>query len=74
MPDFVVAHGQPIWHAPRDPLGALSWQLFDPYPIVRRLRLPGCFKLRQAELVAGGQGAPVTPLADWILYTVSELP
>jgi len=68
MPDFVVAHGQTIWHAPRDTLGALSWQLFDPYPIVRRLRLPVCFNLRQADLVAGGQGAPVTPLADWVLY------
>ncbi len=76
--DFVVAHGQTIWHAP--PLaegqprstpgtgGGLSWQLLDPWPVVRRLRAPVCFDLRQADLVAGGQGAPITPLADWVMY------
>ena len=63
--DFVVAHGQTIWHAPGD---RLSWQLFDPWPLVRTLRLPVCCDLRQADLVAGGEGAPITPLADWVLY------
>ena len=63
--DFVVAHGQSIWHAPED---RLSWQLFDPWPIVRALGLPVCYDLRQADLIAGGQGAPITPIADPILY------
>ncbi len=66
--DFVVAHGQTIHHAPNDPDGGLSWQLFDPWPIVRRLGLRVCCDLRQADLIAGGQGAPITPLADWVLY------
>ncbi|MEM1108732.1 MAG: anhydro-N-acetylmuramic acid kinase [Planctomycetota bacterium] len=64
-PDFVVAHGQTIWHAPAD---RLSWQLFDPWPIVRTLNLPVCYDLRQADLVAGGEGAPITPIADWVMY------
>jgi 1,6-anhydro-N-acetylmuramate kinase len=63
--DFVVAHGQTIWHAPSD---TLSWQLFDPWPIVRLLKLPVCYDLRQADLIAGGEGAPITPIADPILY------
>lgn len=63
--DFVVAHGQTIWHAPAD---RLSWQLFDPWPIVRTLSLAVCYDLRQADLVAGGEGAPITPIADPILY------
>ena len=63
--DFVVAHGQTIWHAPAD---RLSWQLFDPWPLVRTLGRPVCHDLRQADLVAGGEGAPITPLADWVLY------
>ena len=63
--DFVVAHGQTIAHAPAE---GLSWQLFDPWPIVRRLGVPVCYDLRQSDLIAGGQGAPVTPLSDWILY------
>jgi len=64
-PDFVVAHGQTIWHAPQD---TLSWQLFDPWPLVRHLGVPVCHDLRQADLIAGGQGAPITPIADWVMY------
>ncbi len=63
--DLVVAHGQTIWHAPED---GISWQLFDPMPCVRALRAPVCFNLRQADLVAGGEGAPITPIADWIMF------
>jgi len=73
--DFVVAHGQTIWHAPNQDQNrgssdqvSLSWQLFDPWPIVAQLNLPVCYDLRQADLIAGGQGAPITPLADWVLY------
>lgn len=71
--DFVVAHGQTICHAPDNPLGGISWQLFDPWPIVRRLGVPVCYDLRQADLIAGGQGAPITPLADSILYPDHDL-
>ncbi len=63
--DLIVAHGQTIWHAPED---GVSWQLFDPMPCVRALRATVCFNLRQADLVAGGEGAPITPLADWVMF------
>ncbi len=63
--DFVVAHGQTIWHAPAQ---GLSWQLMDPWPLVRRLGVPVLYDLRQADLIAGGQGAPITPMSDWVLF------
>ena len=66
--EFVTAHGQTIWHAPRDEQGPKSWQLFDPWPIVKRLGVPVCYDLRQADLIAGGEGAPLTPIADWVMY------
>jgi 1,6-anhydro-N-acetylmuramate kinase len=66
--DFVVAHGQTIWHLPDHPTGPMSWQLLDPWPIVQRLQRPVCFDLRQADLVAGGQGAPITPASDLVMY------
>lgn len=74
QPDFVTAHGQTIWHAPKDSkdLGPMSWQLFDPWPIVQRHKLPVCYDLRQADLIAGGEGAPLTPIADWVMYRSDE--
>lgn len=69
---LVVAHGQTIWHAPDghrgDENGGVSWQLFDPWPLVRCMKVPVLYDLRQADLIAGGQGAPITPLADAVLY------
>lgn len=64
-PCLVAAHGQTLWHAPAE---QISVQLFDPWPIVRQLGLPVVYDLRQADLAAGGQGAPITPLADWIFF------
>lgn len=68
-PDFVVAHGQTVWHAPDE---SLSWQLFDPWPIVHEVGVPVCYDLRQADLIAGGQGAPITPMADRYLYPCED--
>jgi len=61
--DLVVAHGQTIFHAP-----PISWQLLNPFPIAAALRCRVICDLRQADLAAGGEGAPITPLADWILF------
>ncbi len=63
--DAVIAHGQTVCHAPGD---GLSWQLFDPWPLVRTLKVAVGYDLRQADLIAGGQGAPITPLADWVMF------
>ncbi|QDU35473.1 Anhydro-N-acetylmuramic acid kinase [Poriferisphaera corsica] len=66
--DFAVCHGQTIWHAPEDEVGKLSWQLFDPWPVVRLCGVKVCYDLRQGDLIAGGEGAPITPAADWFLF------
>lgn len=59
---LVCVHGQTVFHAP-----PASWQLMNPWPIVHKLKVPVVFDLRGADLAAGGQGAPITPLADQIL-------
>ena len=61
--DAICVHGQTVFHQP-----PVSWQLINPAPIAARFACPVVFDLRQADLCAGGQGAPVTPLADWILF------
>ena len=61
--DLVAVHGQTVFHSP-----PVSWQLFQPAPMVELLGVPVVCDLRQADLAAGGQGAPITPIADWILF------
>lgn len=61
--DLAAIHGQTIFHAP-----PLSWQLVNPWPAAHALRCPVVSDLRGADLALGGQGAPITPLADWILF------
>ncbi|MGH7290698.1 MAG: anhydro-N-acetylmuramic acid kinase, partial [Myxococcota bacterium] len=62
-PDLIVAHGQTVFHQP-----PISWQILNPAPIAARFDCPVISDLRQADLAAGGQGAPITPLADWVLF------
>jgi 1,6-anhydro-N-acetylmuramate kinase len=61
--DLVCVHGQTVFHKP-----PLSWQLMQPAPIAAALGCPVVYDLRQADLAAGGQGAPITPIADRILF------
>ncbi|MGH9360785.1 MAG: anhydro-N-acetylmuramic acid kinase [Thermoanaerobaculia bacterium] len=63
--DLIAAHGQTICHAPAE---RLSFQLLDPWPMARRLLAPVVLDLRQADLAARGEGAPITPLADWLVF------
>jgi len=61
--DLVCVHGQTVFHKP-----PLSWQLMQPAPIAAAVGCPVVYDLRQADLAAGGQGAPITPIADWVLF------
>lgn len=61
--DLVCVHGQTVFHQP-----PLSWQLMQPAPIARAVGCPVVYDLRQADLAAGGQGAPITPIADYVLF------
>ncbi len=60
---FVAVHGQTLFHRP-----PLSWQAIEPWTIAHAVKSPVVFDLRAADLAAGGQGAPITPLADWIMF------
>jgi len=61
--DLACIHGQTVFHLP-----PVSWQMLTPACIAAELRAPVVFDLRAADLAAGGQGAPITPIADWVLY------
>ncbi|WP_260596587.1 anhydro-N-acetylmuramic acid kinase [Sphingomonas endolithica] len=57
-PDLVGFHGQTLLHRPER---ALSVQVGDPQALADALGIPVVAQLRQDDLRAGGQGAPLVP-------------
>ena len=61
--DLFCIHGQTVHHAP-----PLSWQMINLSWVAARLNCAVMGDLRGADLALGGQGAPITPLADAYFY------
>jgi anhydro-N-acetylmuramic acid kinase len=59
----VAAHGQTLFHEP-----PLTIQWLDPALIAARLACVVVSDFRRADCAAGGQGAPLVPFADFILF------
>lgn len=60
----VASHGQTVWHEP----GRASLQLGDPARIAERLGVTVVSDFRSRDVAAGGQGAPLVPMADAMLF------
>lgn len=56
---LVAFHGQTVLHRPER---RLTVQLGDPQALADRLGVPVVGDLRQADIAAGGQGAPIVPI------------
>ena len=65
--DLIVLHGQTVFHAP-----PLSWQMIHPAAVAQKFKIPLVFDLRASDLAQGGQGAPMTPLSDFICFRGAE--
>jgi anhydro-N-acetylmuramic acid kinase len=71
--DLVGCHGQTIYHQgqPAAYAGrrfACTWQLGEPALIAAAVHAPVVSNFRPADMVAGGQGAPLVPLLDATLF------
>jgi anhydro-N-acetylmuramic acid kinase len=59
----VAAHGQTLFH---DPPNTIQW--LDPALIAAEVGCPVVSDFRRADCAAGGQGAPLVPMADYLLF------
>jgi anhydro-N-acetylmuramic acid kinase len=63
----VAAHGQTLYHAP-----PMTIQWIDPALLAAEAGCAVVSDFRRADCAAGGQGAPLVPFADWILFRDTE--
>lgn len=67
---LVASHGQTVWHEP----AFASLQLGCSATIAERLGVPVVSDFRARDVAAGGQGAPLVPMADAMLFGAADGP
>src|SRR5919206_3782074 len=68
--ELIAFPGQTIWHEPP----AVSWQLGEPAVLAERFGVRVVSGFRARDVAAGGQGAPLVPMADVLVFCPADGP
>lgn len=76
--ELVGCHGQTVYHqgAASRFLGSgvrCTWQIGEASVITERLRAPVVSDFRPADMAAGGQGAPLVPVLDYVMFRSAKV-
>jgi anhydro-N-acetylmuramic acid kinase len=71
--NLIGCHGQTLYHQPRPASYAgrrftCTWQVGEATVLAARLGIPVVSNFRPADMLFGGQGAPLVPLLDYVMF------
>ena len=67
--DAIASHGHTVFHQPQN---GITLQVGDPKPMYDVVHKPIVWDFRSQDVAMGGQGAPLVPIADKLLFATYD--